>query len=689
MTRLLSRRVALALVGAALASIPAARASAELPPLVPRDILFGNPEKASARISPDGKRLAYIAPDKKNVLQVWVKTVGKNDDKVVTEDKRRGIRQYHWTYDNKTLIYAQDSDGDENFHLYGVDLDTLQARDFTPFVGVKTFTVDVNPKHPHHILVGMNLRNREVFDVHKLDLRTGEVALDTENPGDVLGWTTDDAMVVRGATATLADGSTEVRVRDGAGAPWRPLLKVPHGEDLSISDFTLDGKAVYLVSSQDANTTRVIEKDLQTGREKVVADSPKADAAEMLIHPTRHVVQAVEFAVGRQEWKVVDPTIQGDFKALAKVFRGDFYVTSRDLADRIWTVSFTQDKGSDRAYTWDRKAKKASLLFTSRPKLDKAMLSEMRYLSFPARDGLELHAYLTLPVGVPSKNLPMVLLVHGGPWYRDSWGFDPESQWLANRGYAVLQVNFRGSTGFGKAYVNAGDKQWGLKMHDDLVDAVQWAVKKGYADPKRVAIMGGSYGGYAALAGAAFTPELFRCAVDIVGPSSLFTLIGSIPPYWKPMRSVFDKRVGNVDDPKDAELLRRASPLYSAEKIKIPMLIAQGANDPRVKQAESEQIVEAIAKNGKQATYVLYPDEGHGFARPENRIDFYARAEAFLAQYLGGRAESFTGDKVAGSTAVVRTLGPGAEKTGLRVEPRSGGGGARLGASLSMTAQNP
>ncbi|HEX7581388.1 MAG TPA: S9 family peptidase, partial [Thermoanaerobaculia bacterium] len=376
-----------------------------------------------------------------------------------------------------------------------------------------------------------------------------------------------------------------------------------------------------------------------------------------LIHPKKHVIQAVAFSPGRTTWTVLDPSVKADFEGIAKLSDGDFRVYNRDDADATWLVGFTRDKGPVRFYSWDRKGQKGTFLFVHQPKLDGLALAEMKAVKIQARDGLTLNAYLTLPVGVPSKNLPMVVFVHGGPWGRDGWGYSPYAQWFANRGYACLQVNFRGSTGYGKGFLNAGNKQWGLKMHDDLIDAVSWAVKEGIADAKRVAIMGGSYGGYSALAGVTFTPEVFACSVDIVGPSNLKTLIASIPPYWKPMRAEFDVRMGNVDDPKDAELIKAASPLFKADKIVRPLLIGQGANDPRVNQKESEQIVEAIEKNKGVVTYVLYSDEGHGFARPENRIDFNARAEAFLAKYLGGRSEPLEGDKVPGSTAVVKVVG--------------------------------
>jgi dipeptidyl aminopeptidase/acylaminoacyl peptidase len=381
------------------------------------------------------------------------------------------------------------------------------------------------------------------------------------------------------------------------------------------------------------------------------------DADAVMIHPRRHVVQAVSFAPARAGWMAVDPSVQADIAGLASLFDGDFTVVNRDAKDATWLVAYSSDQAPDRYYAWNRAARKGTLLFSAQPKLDGLPLAMMQPIELRSRDGLRLPSYFTLPFGASAKGLPLVLLVHGGPWARDRWGFDPEVQWLANRGYAVLQVNYRGSTGFGKKFLSAGFKQWGLKMHEDLVDAVSWAVGQGIADPKKVAIYGGSYGGYATLAGLAFTPEVFTCGVDIVGPSNIKTLIASIPPYWKPLRSLFDARIGNVDDPREAELIRNASPLFKAEKIARPLLIGQGANDPRVKQAESEQIVGAIEKNKGKVTYVVYPDEGHGFARPENRIDFYARAEAFLSECLGGPSEPMKGEKYPGSTAVVKVIG--------------------------------
>ncbi len=656
MRPIVSPRLALFAILLAAAFAPAF-ARAELPPLISRDILFGNPERTRPRLSPDGKRLAWLAPDPKNVLQVWVKTIGGSDDKMMTADKKRGIRFFEWANDNRTLLYQQDNDGDENFHVYGVDLPTGNVRDYTPIEGVRAAVSAADPAFPNEVLIEMNARNRQLMDVYRLNLATGGLVLDTENPGDVAGWGADAKLQVRAAQIATPDGGTEIRIRDDVKSPWKTLLKVGPEEILEFQSFSTDGKSVYLKSSIGSDTARLVLRDLATGKEKVLAVAEGVDAGDILVNPRSHVAEAVSFTPGRTTWKVLEPSVQADFDAIGKLAAGDFAVVSRTDKDDAWLVAFTSDRGPVSYWKWDRAAKKGTLVFTAQPKLEGLALAEMKPVVIKARDGLNLNAYLTLPVGVPPKNLPMVLFVHGGPWARDVWGYNSYAQWFANRGYAVLQVNYRASTGYGKKFLNAGNKQWGLKMHDDLIDAVDWATKEGVANPKKVAIMGGSYGGYAALAAVTYTPEKFACSVDIVGPSNLKTLIGSIPPYWKPMRALFDVRMGNVDDPKDAELVKAASPLYKADKIVRPLLIGQGAKDPRVNVNESEQIVDAIEKNKGNVTYVLYPDEGHGFARPENRIDFNARAEKFLAQYLGGRAEPLTGDKIPGSTGVVKVVG--------------------------------
>jgi len=632
-------------------------ALAQLPPLIPRDTLLGNPERANPHIAPDGKRLAWLAPDERGILQVWVETIGQHDARVVTADKSRGIQSYGWAFDSKTILYAQDAAGDENFHVFAVDLDTHNARDLTPWQGVRSELVAASPKFPGRMLVALNLRDRKLMDVHRIDLRTGAVELDTKNPGGVARWLADDDMIVRAATITTADGGTELRIRDSTAGPWRTLIKARMEENLAALDFSKDGRSIFLSTSIGTDTARLVRHELASGTETDIAHSDDADLSDAMIQPTRHVVQAAAFDPGRKHWTVVDPSVQGDFDALAKISGGDFTVVDRDLADRTWLVSFDSDRAPTRYYSWDRAAGKATFLFSTQHKLDDAPLAAMKPVNFAARDGMKINGYLTLPLGAPPKNLPMVLAVHGGPWARDIWGFNPYVQLLANRGYGVLQINFRGSTGFGKKYLHAGDRQWGLKMQTDLADGFKWAVDEGIADPARVAIFGGSYGGYAALAGAAFTPELYRCAVDECGPSNLFTLLASIPPYWEVARSIFFTRVGNPDDPRDKEPLTRASPLFSADKIKVPLLIGQGANDPRVRQAEAEQIVDAIARHRGSALYVLYTDEGHGFVRPENRLDFTARMEKFLADNLGGRYEPMKGDRIPGANVKLRVVG--------------------------------
>ncbi|MBL9039013.1 MAG: S9 family peptidase, partial [Archangium sp.] len=402
------------------------------------------------------------------------------------------------------------------------------------------------------------------------------------------------------------------------------------------------------------NTVRVVEKGLVSGVERIIAQSETGDPSGVLLSAQRHVFQAVAFDVnGRKEWRSLDYTITSDLDAVKALTPGDISVVSVDAAEAKWVVAFTNDSAPVRYWLWDRKAKAGTFLFSSQPSLDAARLATTSYVSIPSRDGLVLPAYLTLPPGAAPQSLPLVVLVHGGPWWRDSWGFRGDVQLLANRGYAVLQVNFRGSTGYGKRFLNAGNRQWGQAMQNDLDDAVRWAVGQSLAAPSRVAIMGTSYGGYATLAGLAFTPDTFACGVDLAGPSNLFTLLGSIPPYWQTMRATLLRRMGDPNASADKELLTRVSPLFSAQNIRAPLLLAQGANDPRVKVAEADQMFTALEGKGLRATYVLYPDEGHGLVRPANRLDFYARAEAFLATCLGGRAEPLsTGN---GSAPTVRT----------------------------------
>jgi dipeptidyl aminopeptidase/acylaminoacyl peptidase len=404
-------------------------------------------------------------------------------------------------------------------------------------------------------------------------------------------------------------------------------------------------------SNLRANAERLVAINLTTREQRVLASDPHYDVDDPLLHPVTGQVQAVSFERERVEWQVLDPAIASDLALLARAARGEVRVTSRDLADRVWTVAYVSDTGPTRFYLYTR-GQQPTFVFSANPDLDGYPMPEMRPISYQARDGLTLHGYLTTPLGAPPGRLPAILLVHGGPQVRDSWGFDPEVQWLANRGYAVLQVNYRGSAGYGKDFLNAGNGEWGAKMNDDLVEGVGWLGSQGIADPRRVGIMGASYGGYATLAALAFTPDVFALGVDVVGPSSLITLLDSIPPYWEVVRASLEHRIGG-SVANDAEFLRSRSPLFFADHIRAPLFIAQGANDPRVKQAEAEQMVTALRAAGRPVVYVLYPDEGHGLGRPENRLQFYGLVEPFLAQHLGGRVEPASGE-VAGATGIVQ-----------------------------------
>jgi dipeptidyl aminopeptidase/acylaminoacyl peptidase len=609
------------------------------PPLIPRDVLFGNPERASPELSPDGRRLAYLAPVN-GVLNVWVGVPGGSDFRPVTQDTDRGIRGYAWAEDNRHLIYVQDKGGDENWRLYKVEPDAGTVVDLTPFDNVQTQLVAHDKSHPHEVLIALNRDDERLHDVYHLDLGTDVLTLVARNPGDVVSWVADRDLVVRGAVAATPDGGSVLRVRTGADDEWRPAVTWGPADALESGPigFTRDGRALFLADSRDANATRLVRLDLAAGDLRVIAADERFDVGGVLAHPDTREIQMVAFVRARQEWTVLDPSIAPDIAAIEALSEGDFAIVSRTHADDVWIVAFTRDTESVGYWLYDRATRTGRLLFHTRPDLLHYTLAQMEPITLTARDGLAVEGYLTVPPGLPSDRLPLVLLVHGGPWHRDVWGYDPEAQWLANRGYACLQVNFRGSTGYGKQFLNAGNREWGAKMHDDLVDAVRWAVAQGVADPERVAIYGGSYGGYAALVGATFTPELFRCAVDIVGPSNLISFIETIPPYWTTFLAMLHERVG--DPATDADFLRSRSPLTYVDRIAIPLLIAQGANDPRVKQAESEQIVAAMKAKGIPYEYLLFADEGHGFAKPENRLKFYAAAERFLARHLGGRAES-------------------------------------------------
>ncbi|MBA3721613.1 MAG: S9 family peptidase [Parachlamydiaceae bacterium] len=608
--------------------------------LIPRKLLFGNPVKTSPELSPNGEKMAYLAPDNNNVLNVWVRDLTKkaSEDKMVTSDKKRGVRNFLWQYDNNHILYVQDRDGDENWHLYQTDINTNETKNLTPYDGSRIEIVDYNYKYPDDILVQINKRDKSLFDVYRINLKNGDSQLVVENTNNTINWIADHQLVIRARQSYTKDGGMLTQVRDDENAPWRDLLETdPEEIGGEVIDFTDDDQSLYLLSSLNGNTNRLLKISLKGGTPEVVLEDKEFDLSSIMTHPTKNTLEAAGVEKDRWDWIIVDPSLKKDFENLKKIEKGIFTINSRTLSNRKWIVAFRSDQRPSQFYLYNRDTGKADFLFTSQPDLEKYTLNPMTPISFQAEDGMTIHGYLTLPAGDHKKNLSTILLVHGGPWVRDTWGLNPAVQWLANRGYAVLQINYRGSKGYGKAYMNAGNREWAGKMHTDLLDGKKWMIKNGYSNPDKFAIYGGSYGGYATLVGLTFTPDEFCCGVDIVGPSNLITLLQTLPPYWAPAKVQMDRRVGKLETEQD--FLKSRSPLFKANLIKKPLLIGQGANDPRVKQAESDQIVQVMRQNKLPVEYLLFPDEGHGFARPENRMKFYAATEEFLEKYLGGISE--------------------------------------------------
>lgn len=628
--------------------------------LIPRDHLFGNPTRASGQISPDGKWLSWLAPSN-DVLNVWMAPVDNPDAaKVMTSATDRPIRQYLWSPDSKSLLYIQDKGGDENFLLYGIDIASGKETTLTPFENTRVQLVGGSETIRDKLLVGLNNRDPQWHDVHLLDLNTGELTLVLEN-NDYAGFMADDTLTLRMAMKQNDAGGTDYfRVIDNE-VEAEPFSTTAMEDSLTTNPagYTTDGSTLYWLDSRGRNTAALYAEDVETGERTLIAENDKADIGGTIRDPKTGVVEAYSVNYLKTEWTAIDPDIKASLEFLGSELDGEFGINSRTDDDATWIVWNDPMTSPTATYIYDRKEGSLAPFYVSRPELEDAPLQPMHPVEIASRDGLTLPSYLTLPPGSdaygdgrPQEAVPMVLLVHGGPWARDDYGFSSLVQWLANRGYAVLQVNFRGSTGFGKDFINAGNKQWGLAMHDDLIDATDWAIAEGITTADQVAIMGGSYGGYATLAGLAFTPDKFACGVDIVGPSNLETLLGTIPPYWAPMVKIFHERMGDPNTEEGLALLKAASPLYKADQITKPLLILQGANDPRVKQAESDQIVGAMQKHGIPVTYVIYPDEGHGFAKPNNNIAFTAISENFLGTCLGGRSEPI-GDIVGKSTAEI------------------------------------
>ena len=652
------KKIYAGILGAAL--IVPALAVAQKPPtaaeavagsaVIPRSALFGNPEKTQARLSPDGKYLSYIAP-RDGVLNVWLAPRTDPDNaRPITNDQKRGIRQHFWAYDNKHVLFVQDEGGDENFHLYAVDVVSGAQKDLTPYKGIQAQVVGLSWKKPGVAAVALNDRAPEWHDVWEVNLTTGKRVLIEQNTQEIAGYDLDLDLKPRIASKTNPEGGEFLR---RAGGKWVSLLKYGQADSLTTSTIGVEGSGAtaLLQSSVGRDKSALARVDLATGKITVLGASEQADVESVWTDPKDRSPQAYTVNYLKPEITVLKPALQKDVALLTKELGDGFAVTNRTLDDTLWTVSTDDALAPASAWLYDRKSGKLTKLFDQRPALVKAPLVPMQSLELKARDGLTLVSYLSLPPGSdangdgrPDSPVPLVLNVHGGPWGRDAYGFDNEHQWLANRGYAALAVNYRGSTGFGKNFVNAADKEWAGKMHDDLLDAVNWAIQEKITTADKVAIYGGSYGGYATLVGVTFTPDTFACGVDIVGPSNLETLLSSIPPYWKAFYEEFATRVGDPRTEAGKKLLAERSPLTKVDAIKKPLLIAQGANDPRVKQAEADQIVKAMKAKNLPVTYVLYPEEGHGFARPTNRVSFYAIAEGFLSQCLGGRYEPIGND---------------------------------------------
>jgi len=603
-------------------------------PRIPLKDFFDNPKISSATISPDGKRLAFLAPEGSR-LNVWVCDVAKGvaSATAITHDTQRGIVNFLWTRDSRYVLFEQDQGGDENFHLYRADPlhPDEKSLDLTPMAGARAEVMDLPRERPGEATVAINGRDKRYFDAYRLDLASGKLTLLEKNPGDVDAWHVDTHGNIRACTAQVGT-KTEIRVRDSAAGSFRTLATYSDEESPAVHGFGRDGTFLYFSSARGVNTERLVKLDLKTGKETVIDADPEYDLADVLISDRTNELLGVAYERDRLTYKAFDKQFARDLEILGKVHDGEILFRSSTDDERKWIIAYNSPTDPGATYFYDRTTGQAQFLYRPRPWLPRDALVNMQPVSFPSRDGLPIHGYLSLPKGVTPKNLPTVLVVHGGPWARDEWGYNPEVQFLANRGFAVLQLNYRGSTGYGKKFLNAGNREWGGKMLDDLVDGANWIVEQGIADRKRLGIYGGSYGGYATLSALAFQPKIFACGVDYVGVSNLLTFMNTIPPYWETFRELMYKRVGN---PKaDRDLLRARSPLFAVDKIEAPLFVAQGYNDPRVNHAEAEQIVAALKADGKPVEYLVKMDEGHGFENPENRLDFYSKMEAFLEKHL-------------------------------------------------------
>ena len=620
--------------------------------LIPREILFGNPDKVNVQLSDDSKFISYIAP-KEGVLNIWIAPVDNiKESTCITNDNRRGIRSYNWSKDHSHIIYSQDTDGNENTHLFSVNIKTLVQKALTP-KQVRSSMLKLSNRYPHEILVLMNNRVPEYFDIYKINIQTGERNLVFKNLAQYSTFLADEDFILRFGYKMLPSGEGEIySLEDPSDYSKTKLFQKIAVEDMITSGLlhiSSNKSKLFLIDSKNRNTSALVEVDLRSGARNILYSNEKADIDDYILEPKSKLVQAVAANYLRKEWVILDPAIEKDIEYLRNIEEGDFEILSRSYEDDKWIVAFLKSDEPVKYYLYNRTKKAVEFLFFNNERQVGLAFAEMHPLKIKSRDGLDLICYLTLPGSLkydsadaphplPTQPVPLILNVHGGPNVRDRYGFNPTSQWLANRGYGVLNVNYRGSTGFGKDFINAGDGKWAREMQYDLEDAVNYCIEHKITERDKVVIMGGSYGGYAALVGMSMTPDLYAAGIDIVGPSNLETLINSIPPYWKPQAAHLTKMIGATTNTEAGrKYLKERSPLTYAHNIKKPLLIIQGANDPRVKQAESDQIVAVMKKHSIPVVYLLYPDEGHGLARPENRLSMYAHAEIFLANFVGGR----------------------------------------------------
>jgi dipeptidyl aminopeptidase/acylaminoacyl peptidase len=616
--------------------LTAAPALADAPPLIDVKEFFKNPEQAGHQLSPNGQFIAYLAPWN-NRLNVWVKKIGEDTPHRITGDTARDIRTFTWTTDDR-LVYAQDTAGDENFKLFSVKSDGTGVIPLTPWDGVRAEVVDVPYDDPRHIIIMHNKRDKENLDAFRVDVETGKAELLVQNPGGVAQYLPDHHGVIR--VAVQSDGvNTKILYRATPKDPFKTVIETNFRESVSPQFFTFDDKHLIATSNLSRDKAALVELDPATGKEvKLIYENPEVDVDGALASEARKKLTGVMFTTDKRHYVFFDQdreALQADLEAKLPGVEVD--VASTDRKEDRWLIRTHDDRSRGDYYYYESTAKTLTHLASVTPWLKPDQLAAMQPVTYTARDGLVIHGYLTLPAGVEPKNLPMVVNPHGGPWARDEWGFDPEVQFLANRGYAVLQMNFRGSTGYGRKFWEASFGQWGRTMQDDITDGVQEMIKRGVADPKRVGIYGGSYGGYATLAGVTFTPDLYAAAVDYVGVANMLTFMKTIPPYWEPFRKQMEEMVGYSDDPAGQERMKAESPLFSADKIKTPLLIAQGAHDPRVNKAESDQMVQALRARGVDVPYMVKDNEGHGFHNEENRFAFYRAMEQFFGKYLGGR----------------------------------------------------